>query len=146
MKYARATIYYLLASVLAVASLAFAGQASAADLPLSFNAVTTNGTPVAITPDRLASFECSGGQVTTTRVDSGTFYYNDASGSLCAKLQAQPNFASTWVKQPGVNRWFHAIYDSSQCYSGSTLINYNTGLLISGDGCQLDSLIKAKSN
>lgn len=124
----------------------FAFSASAADLPTSFKATTLNGTQVAITPDRLASFECVGGQVNTVRVDSAQFYYADASGALCAKLQALPNFASTWVKQPGANRWFQAIYDSSQCYAGSTLINYNTGLTIAGDGCQLDTLIKAKSN
>ena len=146
MKYAKSTMFYLIASLFAVLAVAFAPMASAADLLLSFNATTTNGTQVAITPARLASFECSGGQVTTTRVDSGTFYYNDASGALCTKLQAMPDFASKWVKQPGVNRWFQAIYDSTQCYSGSTLINYNTGLTIAGDGCQLDSLIKAKSN
>lgn len=127
-------------------AMAAAVPAAAADLPLSFQATTTNGTQVAISTHRMASFECSGGQVITTRVDSAQFYYNDASGTLCTKLQAQPNFTSNWVKQPGVTRWFQAIQDSSQCYAGSSLINYNTGLTITGDGCQLDSLLKAKSN
>jgi hypothetical protein len=132
----------LFAALLAV----FAMAASAADLPTSFNAVTTNGTAVSISTARMASFECGGGQVTTTRVDSAQFYYIDTSGSLCAKLRAQPNFVNKWVKQQGVSRWFQAIHDSSQCYAGSTLINYNTGLTISGDGCQLDADLKAKSN
>lgn len=125
-----------------VALAAFGVSAYAADLPTSFKATTLNGTQVAVTPARLASFECVGGQVNTVRVDSAAFYYVDAGGALCTKLQTLPNF----VKQPGVNRWWQVTYDSSQCYAGSTLMNYSTGIAVPNDGCQLDTLLKAKSN
>lgn len=129
----------LLCGAMAVAS----GVASAQTLP-SFNAVTTGGTPVAITTHRMASFECTGGQVNTTRVDSDTKYYIDTSGALCTKLKSVSGFASKWVKQPGVERYFQVIFDSSQCYAGNTMLNYNYGLQIS-DGCAVDADIKNRS-
>lgn len=131
-------------AVLATFALSACFSASAADLPMSFKATTTNGTQVTITPHTVASFECVGGQVNTARFDTDPKYYVDA--GLCAKLKAMPNFAANWVQQPGTERYFQVAWNSMQCSSAGTQVTYSATFPALGDGCQLDSLVKAKSN
>lgn len=132
----------LFCSILAL----FALSAQAVDLPQSFKATTASNTPTTITLGRIASFECSPGQVITVRDDTNPAYFIDTGGALCAKLQAQPDFASKWVKQPGADRWFQVSWNSMQCSPGGTQVTYVQTFQPMGDGCQLDTLVKAKSN
>jgi ABC-type transport system substrate-binding protein len=135
----------LLAAMVALAIMTLQ-PAAAADLPLSFKATTLSNTPTTITPEYLASFECGGGQVVTVREDTNPAWYFDANGALCTKLKNQPNFAQNWVNQPGTDRWFQVKWYSMQCSSGGTQMTYRQNLPELGDGCQLDTLVKAKSN
>ncbi len=128
----------------AVALCSFSAQA--ADLPLSFKATTLSGTPTTITPAYLASFECEVGQVVTQREDTNPAWYYDTNGALCVALKAQPNFAANWVQQPGTNRYWQVRWYSMQCSSGGTQVVYRQNFPMLGDGCQLDTLVKAKSN
>jgi hypothetical protein len=135
-------------ALLALAMLAAVSlqPAAAADLPLSFKATTLSGTLTTITPEYLASFECGGGQVATIRDDTNPAWYFDTNGTLCTQLKNQPGFASNWVNQPGTDRWFQVKWYSMQCSSGGTQVTYRQNFPALGDGCQLDTLVKAKSN
>lgn len=120
--------------------------AQAADLPNSFKATTLSGTQTTITPERLASFECAAGQFITVREDTNPAWYVDAGGALCAKFKLLPDFAENWVQQPGAQRWFRVNWYSMQCSAGGTQVTYAQNFPALNDGCQLDTLIKAKSN
>lgn len=144
MKYAKSTMFYLIASLFAVLAVAFAPMASAADLVHSFKA--DNGQ--VFTTDDIVSVAYASGSITIVHRNSSAFFYPDATGAVYAKVKAAADFNANYVKVPGEERYMKTVWITSQCYASQTYLSYtwNGGPLVFADGCQLHSLIQSKSN
>ncbi len=124
--------------------LAASAFASAADLVHSFKA--DNGK--VFTTDDIVSVSYASGTITITQRNSGQFSYPDATGAVYAKVKAAADFNANYVKVPGVEQYMKTVWITSECQSSQTVLSYtwNGAPLYFADGCQLHTLIQAKSN
>lgn len=137
---------YIMLAALTMAALACGSLAQAADLTYNLKATTLNGSAVTFNAKDIGGFECYGTQVDVMGLNSNLSYYVDTSNTLCNKLKALPNFASEYVQVPSTNRYLRG-WMQTGCSGGQSYVSYswNGGPLYFADGCQLDTLIKAKS-
>jgi hypothetical protein len=145
MKYARATIVYLLASVLAVASLAFAGPAFAGTLPHNF--VDDNGKVFSI--DGSYQVEKVANAVQVTARNGTTYPYADASGALHVKLVNYMATTKEWYRLPGTLIDMNTVEVLQiTCYSSGTqtAFSYGNYSKFVPDNCAALTAIAAQSN
>ena len=145
MKYAKSTMFYLIASLFAVMAVAFAPMASAAALPHNF--VDDEGKVVAI--DGKYQVEKVAGYVLITARNGTTYQHADASGALHVKLINEMALTKTWYRLPGTLIDMNTVEALEiKCYSGTTQTVFSYGMYTKfvPDNCAARAAIAAQSN
>ncbi len=145
MKYAKSTMFYLIAALFAVLAAAFAPMASAANLPHNF--VDDDGKVFSI--DGSYQVEKIAGAVIVVPRNGSNFMYADASGALHVKLVNYMAATKKWYRLPGTLIDMNTVEAIEiKCYSGTTQTVFGYGMYTKfvPDNCAARAAIAAQSN